>query len=107
MNRWDIDNCAQAWKLHPILGPATRTMVNLRDAADANSDGWAYWPKPARAARQLMELIERDGTWEYSWRNARHNDRPDVTREAYKRALVPIKAFRTRTGLPFDIEELS
>lgn len=107
MNRYDIANNVEAWRDHPILGPATRTLHNLEEAADANSDGWCYWPKPARAAAKLMELIERDGTWEFSWRSARGNARPDVTVAEYRKALAPIKSFRTRSGINFDIEEVS
>lgn len=29
--------------------------------ANRNSDGWAYWPKPFRAAARLMEPVEGDG----------------------------------------------
>jgi hypothetical protein len=99
MNTWEIDDARERWRNHPVLGPATRTLANLRDAADANSDGWCYWPKPARAARQLMELIEGDRTWQ-----ARTGERADATPERLRKACAPIKAFRTSSGLPFDIE---
>lgn len=109
MNDYDIARAVRRYATHPILGPASRTLANLRDAANHNSDGWAYWPKPARAAAKLMEMIERDvmierdGTWQY------FNDpaRADVTSAEYKAALRPIRAFRTRSGIAFDIEEES
>ena len=100
MNRWDIERSASDFADHPVLGPATRTIQNLADWTDRNSDGWAYWPKPTRAAARLMELIERDGTWE-----ARYGDRSDATVEEYKKALRPVKAFRTRFEADFEIEE--
>lgn len=68
--------------------------------ADTNSDGWAYWPLPARSAAKLMELIEGDGTWA-----ARQDVDQRATPEAYRRALAPIKAFRTRQRATFEIEE--
>jgi hypothetical protein len=97
MNDWDIAEARARYAAHPILGPATQTLANLRDAANDNSDGWAYWPKPARAAAKLMELIEPDGLrpWET----------PDVTAAQLRKALAPIKAFRTRTGIDFTIVE--
>lgn len=100
MNDYDIDLACQRFAQHPVLGPATRTLANLRDAANDNSDGWAYWPKPARSAAKLMELIERDR------RDAayRYSDRPDATVAEYRKALVPVKAFRTRSGIDFEIE---
>lgn len=90
MNGWEIEEAAQAFQHHPVLGPATRTLVSLHDAANTNSDGWAYWPKPVRAAAKLMTLIQ--------------GDREDATPAALRAALVPIKSFRTRSGIDFDIE---
>lgn len=102
MNHWDIDERASQYAEHELLGPATRTLRNLRDAADANSDGWHSWPKPAHAANRLMTLIERDGTAQYRFDDVR----ADVTAAELRKAYAPIKAFRTRSGLPFDIEEV-
>ena len=101
MNSHDIARARSMYADHPILGPATRTLANLEAAADANSDGWSYWPKPARAARKLMELIERDGTARYIF----DSEREDATAAELRKAYAPIKSFRTRSGLPFDIEE--
>lgn len=101
MNTYEIDEARARYAAHPVLGPATSTLANLRDAADLNSDGWCYWPKPARAAAKLMELIERDGTarWRFD------DEREDATVGELKKACSPIKAFRTRSGLQFEIVE--
>lgn len=88
MNTWEIDNAQRRWSNHPVLGLATKTLANLRDAADANSDGWCYWPKPARAAHQLMELIGRG----------------EATSAQLRKAYAPLKSLQTRTGLQFAIE---
>jgi hypothetical protein len=103
MNRWDIEEAVARYATHAVLGPATRTLQSLRDAADANSDGWAYWPKPARAAARLMELIERDGTARYRF----DQEREDATETELRKAYAPLKAFRTRSGLSFEIYEPS
>ena len=98
MNSWDIDRACSLYETHPVLGPASQTIRNLEVWTNRNSDGWAYWPKPCRAAAKLMELIERDGT------NAFHGGpRPDATVEEYKVALRPVKSFRTRFGADFEI----
>jgi hypothetical protein len=97
MNEWDVAEARERHASHPVLGPATRTLDNLRDWADQNSDGWAYWPKPARSAASLMELIERASPF--------RRDRQDPTPAEYRKALGPIKAFRTRQGADFTIEE--
>ncbi len=101
MNTYDIDEKRETFASHPVLGPATRTLAALRDAADQNSDGWCYWPKPARAAAKLMELIEGDGTWAYI-----QGPRADATLAKLRAAYAPIKAFRTRSGLRFNIIEV-
>lgn len=100
MNEWDIEEAASRFADHPVLGPATVTLQNLQRWTNSHSDGWAYWPKPCRAAAKLQEMIEGDGTWQ-----ARTNlDR--ATPAAYKAALKPIKAFRTRQGAEFEIVDL-
>ena len=101
MNRWDIADAKNRYWEHPILGPATRTLANLMDCADCNSDGWAYWPKPARSAARLMELIERDGTARYLFDDLRE----DATVAELKAAYRPIKSFLTRSGLSCQIIE--
>lgn len=102
MNEWDIDRVLDRWGHHPVLGPATRTLSNLKDAANANSDGWHVWPKPARSAAKLMALIEGDGI-----QGAFYDDeRADATPEKLRAAYSPIKAFRTRSGIAFEIVEV-
>lgn len=102
MNDYDIARAASHHADHPILGPAVETLQNLVDWTNSHSDGWAYWPKPCRAACKLITLIDGDGTWFYLY-----GDRDDVTAEAYRAALRPLKSFRTRHGADFDIVELS
>ncbi len=101
MNAYEIDDAQARYRDHPILGPATATLANLRDMADSNSDGWCYWPKPARAASRLMEMITRDGTSRYRF----DDEREDVTLAELRKAYAPIKAFRTRCGIDFEIVE--
>ena len=63
----------------------------LRTWADSHSDGWAYWPKPARAAAQAMSLI-------YSTTNAANElqEQTDISNAEMLAAVRPIKAFLTR-----------
>lgn len=94
MNEWDVTEAMEQHRFHPILGPATETLYNLMRWSNTNSDGWAYWPKPCKAARKLQEFIQGDGSWD-----ARYGDRPDVTEAKLKAAYSPIKAFLTRQGI--------
>lgn len=101
MNDYDIERALRRYAWHPILGPAAATLSNLAEWTNTHSDGWAYWPKPCRAAARLMEMIERDGTAVYIF----DAEREDVTLDEYRKALAPIKAFRTRQGADFEIVE--
>lgn len=95
MNRWEVDDAVRRydWYETPNLLALALTVRNLRDWADENSDGWAYWPKPARAcARAFVQLdnVERrrgllDG---------------DISGPTFKACLTPVKAFLTRQGVP-------
>jgi hypothetical protein len=106
MNDYDIQKALARWGEHPVVGAAIRQIEILRDYADGNSDGWAYWPKPARAGARLMELVERDGTSKYRFDTVR----ADATLAELRKALVPVKAFRTRelaAGRPgFEVVEV-
>jgi hypothetical protein len=84
MNRWEIDEAAARHSRHPVLGPATRFLVEFRDLVDSNSDGWCYWRAPVRACDRLFTLIKTPQA---------------ATPDALKRALTPIKSFCTRHRL--------
>lgn len=96
MNEYDIENAVRRYRDYPVLGAASRTLENLMHATNSMSDGWAYWPKPAKAAAKLMDLIEGDP-------QGRFGDRDDTTPKAYAAALTPIKALRTRHNMTFEI----
>jgi len=97
MNEYEIGEATRRYWGHAILGPATQTLAALAEWTNRNSDGWAYWPKPCRAARQLQELI---GTRrEY----IDDPERADVSADDLARALRPIRSFRTRHGADFPI----
>jgi len=97
MNDWDIDRAGRRYDRPdtPNLLALALTVRNLQDWANDNSDGWAYWPKPARAASkamaQLDHLDRRNGTLD-----------GDLPGPAFKRCLTPIKAFLTRQVVPHN-----
>lgn len=95
MNDYDIERAATQYAGHSVLGPATVTLDALRIWADEHSDGWHSWPKPARAARLLMELIENQQAAD---RSSRQSDRDLLTMTAadLRRALAPVKGVRGR-----------
>lgn len=95
MNEYEVDDAFRLHYYDPVLGPATRTLKRLVEVANANSDGWAYWPKPARSARQLMELIESAD---------RRSSGPMPSAQQVRKSYGPIKAMLTRTGLTMTFE---
>lgn len=101
MNEWEIAGALNRYRDHPVLGPATATLTNLVEWTNSHSDGWAYWPKPCRAAARLQELVTGPPGSRYD------RERADATPAALAAALRPIKSFRTRQGADFKIEEAS
>lgn len=97
MNEFDLMMAKRRHADNPIILTAVTQVELLMVWANSNSDGWAYWPKPARAAAKMMELIEGNGT------NEAIRDTSRATVAAYKKALSPIKAFRTKQGADFAV----
>lgn len=66
-------------------------IANLQDATNEVSDGWAYWPKPCRAAAKAMTLVN-------STTNAANDEQEatDATDAEVAAAIRPIKSFLTR-----------
>lgn len=89
MNESEIDQAADRYADHPVLGPATKLLQRFRDMVNENSDGWAYWPAAPRAAKQLQVLIQAG----------------DGTEKQLKRATTPLKSLCTRRHLPFPEEK--
>lgn len=83
MNTWEIDEAVIQNQGRPVLGKASLFLLQLRDEVNRVSDGWHSWPLPARAAKQLMELVQGKLPAEES---------------SYRKALSPIKSFYTRHG---------
>lgn len=107
MNDYDrlnaISRFTQATK--PNLLALALVVDNLAGWADDNSDGWAYWPKPVRAAQRAIELIEQGLQDE---RDHGCRSRPgmtgvvefvDITDAELVAAIKPIRAFLTRQGV--------
>jgi hypothetical protein len=97
MNDYDIDRALRTFD--PMTTPnrayAAAVVANLADWANRNSDGWAYWPKPCRAAEKTMRLVASTTNAENDRRR-----RVDATDAELTAALRPVKSFLTRHGVP-------
>ena len=100
MNQWEIENLNDRFNDvdTPNLFRATQVLSRLAAWANQNSDGWVYWPKPARAASSLMGLLERK---EQEQRRGNF-EVTDLTNAELTKALSPIKAFLTRQGVAYE-----
>ena len=102
MNSHDIDYARR--RFDPATTPNRAALVlvvdNLRRWADDNSDGWAYWPKPCRAAATAMGHIASTTNADNDFREAN-----DITTAQLRAAVSPIKAMLTRTGATPDDRE--
>lgn len=74
-----------------VLAKAIKLLEDLIDLTNSVSDGWAYWPKPCRAAKGLQELIQSGFPT-----NLNNFTAPVLTMTQLKKACGPIKAFMTR-----------
>ena len=97
MNHHEVRVARQRYLAHPVLGPASATLATLAGAADANSDGWAYWPKPAARGPLADALIGSDRDY------LQDPARADATTERLRAAYTPLRALQTRTGIALGI----
>lgn len=92
MNDYDIE---QAVRTHirasqPNRLAAAYVIERLAEWTNTHSDGWAYWPKPARAAARLMDIADV------------YRADADVTDQELAGAVRPVKAFLTRQARETD-----
>jgi len=96
MNEWDIEQAARdVFRVRDdasrkVLADAVQLLYDLKELTNQVSDGWAYWPKPCRAAKKLQELIQAGIP------SPRNFDPPAVTVADLKKAVAPIKTFLTK-----------
>ena len=95
MNEYDLQQARIRFTAHTKPNRLGLVMVvdALREWADTVSDGWAYWPKPARAAAAAISLIESR-----TYAENQEQERVDITDAELAAAVRPIKAFLTRAA---------
>lgn len=98
MNEYEIDRMLDTFDEDTNLIEGARTLYRLKQwTNDGRSDGWAYWPKPVRAAQRLMELLKAADDV-----RRRTGDYTDVTEAELSAVFRPIKAFLTRQGAEYS-----
>lgn len=99
MNEYDLGTAIQRFDAAETMNRlhVARTVSRLAMWANRNSDGWAYWPKPVRAAAKAMALIESR-----TYAENERQEEVDATDAEVTKALAPIKAFLTRQGVAHE-----
>lgn len=96
-NEYEIEQWLQSYQTSetPNLARGARTLYELMNWTNRNSDGWPYWSKPVKAADKLITLLEdADRAGRAAWSTPK-----DATDAQLKAALTPIKSFLTRQGV--------
>lgn len=97
MNEFEVDRAVDQYVVgsddFPNLSAAVQTLDNLVNWTNCNSDGWPYWSAPCKAAKNLQALITGVDRF----------DPKDVTAAEVRKALSPVKAFRTKRGADFVV----
>ncbi|QWY81380.1 hypothetical protein SEA_RIZWANA_83 [Arthrobacter phage Rizwana] len=101
MNQYDVEEAAERWfspEETPNLHEGAQILLRLLRWTNSHSDGWAYWPKPSRAAAKLIEVLEAK-------RRERFDGPDDITEAELRKLVSPIKAFLTRQGADHSVLE--
>lgn len=100
MNEYDVEGALHRFAdaETPNLFRGAQHLARLVGWANTNSDGWAYWPKPCRSAKSLMEML-KVATDQYY----RGGVVTDVSEAELTKAFRPIKAFLTREGVDHGV----
>ena len=95
VNAYEIRDLNMSWGANSNnIGRAVRLLAAVAEHANENSDGWHSWPKPCRACRSLIELLDRCGALRVTWGGTAPAQPTD---EELRKAIAPIRAFYTRT----------
>lgn len=88
MNQAEIEWANQQNHACPNVRAGVRLLYRLIQAVNNQSDGWAYWAAPGKAAHKLMELLKTAG-------NLSHGTRGTITADQLKKAVSPIRRMVT------------
>jgi hypothetical protein len=101
MNSYDLERAVRFYDedTTPRRLHLAYAVANLAEWANNNSDGWAYWPKPCRAAEKAIRLIDSTTNAENEAKR-----RTDCTEAEHKAATVAIRSFLTRHGVTPEIK---
>lgn len=89
MNQSEIEWAASRNHVCPNVRKGCKFLLRLLQAVNDQSDGWAYFHAPAKAAEKLQTLLQSTG-------NLNHGTSGLITEQQLKAAISPIRAMVTR-----------
>lgn len=84
MNQSEIEWAASRHHDCPNVRKGVKLLLRLVEAVNEQSDGWAYWHAPDKAAEKLMDLLRTTG-------NLQHGSHGTLTDAQLKAAISPIR----------------
>lgn len=87
-NQNDIECLARNNHTCPNVRKGVKLLYALLQAVNAQSDGWAYWNAPSKAAEKLMVLIKSAG-------NIWYDTNGKISDADFRKAVSPIKRMVT------------
>lgn len=105
LNEYDVDYArnravAPTSNEKPNLIKAAAILARLVEWTNQNSDGWAYWAKPANASAALQQAVKVRTPALVHYAALRVDDIPEAELKA---ALRTVKAFLTRQRVDADV----
>ncbi len=107
MNQNDIECGYRNRHACPNVAKGFRLLYRLMQAVNDQSDGWAYWQAPGKAAEKLMDLLRTAG-------NLWYDTHGTITDAQLKAAITPIRRMVTvqdkkqkgfgNKGFVFDVD---
>lgn len=94
-NEYDFGVKYRNAELFPNRSEGIEVVFRLAEWTNRNSDGWAYWTKPRRAALRLMDLLDEQDEKHYGGGSPPE----DVSSADLRKAYTPIRSFLTRHGV--------
>ena len=89
MNQAEIEWAARQSHECPNVRKGVRLLYQLMQAVNDQSDGWAYWQAPSKAADKLIELLKTAGNLIYGTHGT-------ITDADFRKAVTPIRSMVTR-----------
>ena len=89
MNQVEIEWAAKQHHECPNVRKGVHLLDRLMQAVNQQSDGWVYWPAPAKAAEKLTNLLQTAGNLSYGTHGR-------ITDADFRKAVTPIRSMVTR-----------